>query len=107
MQRAVVASRRAFATSSSSSAATATPKQSFWSLREMGSVGRWMRDQPNAVPETQKYFTTTAGPTYVKKESDKFVMMTVAGVMGAGALMMVSGESLGGGGARASRVWFG
>ena len=84
MQRVAVVGRRAFS-------AAAAPKEPLWALREMGRFGRWMRDQPNAVPETQKFFTHASGPTYVKKDSDKMVMMIVASVMGAGAVMGVAG----------------
>ncbi len=70
-------------------------KEAMWALREMGGFGRWMRDQPNLVPEGQKFFQSVAKPTYIKKDSDKFTMLTVFGLFGCGFLMFGAGTSAG------------
>ena len=55
------------------------------SLRNMGSVGVWMRDQPNHVKEDmvffqQEKFKQNTVHTYLKRESDKFFFGGIAAI---------------------------
>lgn len=85
MQRAATVARRGFATASAG-------KESLWAVRELGPLGRALRDTPNQVPELQRKFRTAPGFTFQKAESDKIVMMSVYGFMGAATLVALNGK---------------
>jgi hypothetical protein len=89
---------RAFAT------APAAPAPSMSMIRTFGPVGKWLRDQPNLVPEGQKFFQASHEPTYMKKGSDKLVVMVALSSVGLGLVMALKGaSSLAWAGARARR----
>ncbi len=89
MNRTAVVARRVGLRMASTSAPT-----SFAGVRQMGALGAWLRDQPNAVPAAQKFFQESEKETFMKKDSDKAVMAFVFAVGGAGLLMAGRGESL-------------
>lgn len=85
------------ASSSARSLATAAggSQESFASVRNLAALGPWMRDvKPAAVSiaAEQAYFAHAAGPTFVKKDSDKFVMGVTFLGFGVGMLLMLRGE---------------
>lgn len=69
--------------------ATADP---FLPVRKLGSFGRKLRDVPNQVPETQKFFKETAKHTFMKKDTDKFVQGFVFSLFTVGMLMFMKGR---------------
>jgi hypothetical protein len=98
MSRVARLGSRAFAT------APAAPAPSMSMIRTFGPVGKWLRDQPNLVPEGQKFFQASHEPTYMKKGSDKLVVMVALSSVGLGLVMALKGaSSLAWAGARARR----
>ncbi len=73
---------RAFATASAPS-----PN----AIRGFGPLGKWLRDQPNKVPEMQKHFQTAQAHTYLKKDTDKFIFMGSMVGVGLGLTMALKG----------------
>jgi hypothetical protein len=87
MSRVARLGSRAFAT------APAAPAPSMSMIRTFGPVGKWLRDQPNLVPEGQKFFQASHEPTYMKKGSDKLVVMVALSSVGLGLVMALKGAS--------------
>lgn len=106
MNRAGASVARAGAAVRGLSTAAAAPKDSLWAVRSLGSVGPWMRDIKPVVVAEQAFFTRTTGPTFVKKDTDKFVMAGVFLSFVCGSLLVSRGASAAGWGAAAPlRPW--
>lgn len=60
-------------------------------VRNALGLGTVLRDVKSAVPEQQKFFSTTEHFTFYKKDTDKFVLTWVFGLTGLGVLIAVKG----------------
>lgn len=85
MQRVTVTAARLGARNFSASADPYLP------VRKLGSFGRKLRDVPNEVTETQKFFRESTKYTFLKKDTDKFVQGLIASVIGVGTLLFLKG----------------
>jgi hypothetical protein len=89
--RAVVSAARAGSRTFSS---TSMKNDSMSILRSWGPVGKWLRDQKNLVPETQKQFHAKNGTfTFLKKDSDRLLLGISGGALLIGTILMGRGKS--------------
>ena len=72
---------------------TSMKNESLSVLRSWGPVGKWLRDQKNLVPETQKQFAAKQGTfTFLKKDSDRLLMGISGSVLLIGTVLMARGK---------------